>query len=253
MGDTYTSYVPSKDLTLAQLQAQLTSQLEQEKTELGSQQELREFAAQTTAELLQEQGEGRRRALEAYKKTVQPRFIEALGQTQGATARRAAEIEAALAADPARQAAMGTIRQAASGAGIAAEERNLASAAAVRGATPRGGDTSLALLAQEAAAPMDYAQRIRSALRPFETQAREAQIAQTVARTQAQNVRAQTQALSGLMAAETGDISTLANLYGQTAQAPPAGSEAVIESMFGSYGYESPFGEWGVEYPWSIR
>jgi len=244
-------YMPQYDYNLSQLQAQLTTQLAQEQAEIQSQQQFREFMQGTQADLLTEQGEGRLRASEAYRETLGPAFQQSLGNLTQLTTQQAADTEARLAADPARQVAMDTIRRAAAGEDIAGTGENMQAAADVRGEAVRGlgkVGSELAALSQEAAAPVAYQMELDRILRPFQTQAKSAQIAQTVAGTQSQALQAQAGALGGLMSLEAGPISTLAGLYGQQAGAyqPVAGGEDVISAQFGDYGYQTPFGIGGL-------
>lgn len=239
-------YMPQYDYNLSQLQAQLTAQLEQEQADIQAQQQFSEFMRGTQADLLREQGEGRTRAVEAYRGTLGPAFQESLGRLTELTTQQAADIEEQLASDPSRQVAMDTIRRAAAGEDISGVEQNLRQAANVRGGAVRGlgrVGSELAALAQETAAPLAYQMELDRILRPFQTQARSAEIAGTVAGTAAQSVSAQAQAVGGLMGLESGPISTLAGLYGQQAgaYAPVAGGEDVISAQFGDYGYRRPF------------
>jgi hypothetical protein len=239
-------YLPQYDYNLSQLQAQLTAQLEQEQADIEAQQQFSEFMRGTQADLLAEQGEGRARASETYRETLGPAFQQALGNLTQLTTQQAADTEQRLAGDPARQVAMDTIRRAAAGEDIAGTGENMQVAADVRGEAVRGlgkVGSELAALSQEAAAPLAYQMELDRILRPFQTQAKSAKIAQTVAGTQSGAMEAQASALGGLMGLEAGPISTLAGLYGQQAGAfqPVAGGKGVIEAQFHDYGYRRPF------------
>jgi len=241
------AYDSKYDYTLKQLQAQLTAQLEQEQAEIASQQEFSEFMRDQQTSLLAEQAGGRQRAAEAFQQVLAPAFQGTLGRLGRLTAQQAQDVEAQLAGDTARQTAVGTIRRAAGGEDITGTAQNLAAAAGARGQSVSGlenVEAELATLGREAAAPVAYQLELDRILRPFQTQARSAEIARTVAGTQAAGVQAQAQALGGLSQLQAGPVDVLANLYGQSAGAfrPVAGGEDVIAAQFGDYGYEVPFG-----------
>ena len=240
-------YRPEYDRTLKELQAQLTAQLEQEQAQIASQQEFSEFMRGQQRGLLEEQAGRRTAVAETFQRDIQPKFQETLGNLLGVTAEQAASVEQNLAGDVARQTARRVIGRAAAGEDITGAAGNLAEAARVRGEPVRGLGTveaELGALAQEAAAPVAYQMELDRIVRPFRTQARSAQIAQTVAGTEAALIQGQAQALGGLTQLQAGPVDVLANLYGQTAGAfqPVAGGEDVISAQFADYGYETPFG-----------
>jgi len=215
-------YMPEYDVTLQKLQQELAAQLEQQKAELMSQQELKNFMREKQGELLEEQRTQREAAASKYQQVIRPAFERTVADVQAIASQGALSTEAALQADEGYQTAMNTIRRAAAGkdiadAGIAARE-----AGGARGETLRGvGDITkqLAMSTQQFAAPLILQKNLEAQIRPFQTEAQLANIAASVAETQQAGVAGQAGSLAGLVRAEAAPSGVLAGLYGQNAGA----------------------------------
>ncbi|RLC87837.1 MAG: hypothetical protein DRJ03_04635 [Chloroflexi bacterium] len=236
---------PRYDMTLKNIQAQLEGQLAQRQSEIDAQQSFQEFTGGKISELLQGQGEARLGAISNYKTTLRQGFVDKMNQMTAMSTGSARDTISRMEADPARQAAMGTLQQAASGQGIARVDEHAASALGARG---MGGmdlsrvSAGLNTSAQGIAAPLVYQEELKNVMRPFDLQAQEAQTMNTIAQTNAASVQAQAGSLAGLMQYEAGPTSVLSSLYGQSAGAykPPAVSQGAIDARFDDYGYVNP-------------
>jgi hypothetical protein len=251
MGNTSTTYDPFNDLSLSTLTAQLNAQLKQTESEIQTSQDFQRFVSGTMEGLIGDQQNAQLSARDKYMSVIQPAFMNALGMTQTMSAEMAGGVEERLAADPARQTAVGTIRDAASGVDISAFDSRLAEAAAMRGeAGISAGSLRQGLVSeiQGTAAPMAYQMELADVVRPFQNQAAYAGVMATTAKNDAIMLGAEAQSLAGLTALETSDISTLASLYGVSAPAFKDSSQSsdVVNALFSDYGYTNPLSVYGL-------
>jgi len=245
MGNIGVSWYPEHDLNLKTLQAQLESQLEQQRVDIATQQGFQNFTKNTITDLLQQQGTKRLEAIGQYSGLMRQNYINQSNAGLQDVTQSAQAIVAGLNNYPARQAAVATINAAASGQGIAGVQNNAAEAIAARGGGPvdvSNIQQGLATSAQEIAAPISYQMSIEDTLRPFQLQAQEAQTRNTIAQTSAQNVGQQAQSLAEFTQYANQDTNILGSLYGASARAfkEPAVSQSVTNAKLGTYGYENP-------------
>jgi hypothetical protein len=238
-------YEPTYDLSLAKIHSQFSSQLAQREAGIQTEQDFQTFMSGTMQGLLDEQNVARGKAQSHFSDVLQPAFMNTLGGVMTKSAGLAQETEANLAGDPARQAAVGTIRQAASGEGISGFAEHLTQAGGVRGEegmVAPGLEGELALLSQEAAAPVAYGMELQDILRPFQTQTTEAGTMAQIAETQSGMVKAQAGSLAALTEFEASPVGVLAGMYGGSAGAfkDPSGSQSAIDALFADPGYVNP-------------